>query len=82
MKEKIKLPNRYDDEIYLVNIIDDIYYLELPEGTTYRLIGTHKNPIAVDPSGGPFISVGSEFEGYVVKEIIYRFGLNFILEKK
>ena len=56
----ITLPNRYGLDIFLEHLQNGIYLLK---GDLNRLsvIGMNeetKNVVAVDPSGGPFISVG------------------------
>lgn len=73
MEKDIILPNRYGDKNRLVHVGENTYVLNFdPNGSCCRLIfdedpGSIK---AVDPSGGPFISVGDEVDGRVVKEIM------------
>lgn len=56
MKIDLTSRNRYREEVYLQQIKDTNYY-SLVCPYTYRIIG--ENPIqAIDPSGGPFLSVG------------------------
>ena len=74
---KIKLDNRYNANIWLEHIDKDLWELksQKPEDLQYmRFIyeDDNKSVYAVDPSGGPFLSintiVGFE-EKYIVKEI-------------
>jgi hypothetical protein len=54
---------------------------DLKSGNTYRLIGEYPDNIkALDPPGGPYMSVGDEIEGYTIKSI--RKGGVFELVKK
>lgn len=69
-KDEIKLKSRYaHSDNRLVHIKDNIWKLETPYN--YRLIMySGQNHIhAIDPEGGPMISVGSEIEGHKVKSI-------------
>lgn len=67
----IKLPNRYRENVYLEQVHDNIYKLELPD--PYCRIGIdNDNPneyTFVDPSGGPFISVGGELYDYQTRDV-------------
>ena len=74
---KIKLDNRYSANIWLEHIDKDLWELksQKPEDLQYMRIifeDDNKSVYAVDPSGGPFLSintiVGFE-EKYMVKEI-------------
>lgn len=63
--DKIKLPNRDGNNLYLVNK-GDYWQLEGPElYTSYlRIIGDFPNRIqAIDPPGGPFMSKDSVYSG-------------------
>ena len=56
----ITLPNRYGLDIFLEHLQDGIYLLK-GDLNCLSVIGMNeetKNVVAVDPSGGPFISVG------------------------
>ena len=56
----ITLPNRYGLDIFLEYLQDEIYLLK-GDLNFLSVIGMNeetKNVVAVDPSGGPFISVG------------------------
>ena len=56
----ITLPNRYGLDIFLEHLEDGIYLLK-GDLNFLSVIGMNeetKNVVAVDPSGGPFISVG------------------------
>lgn len=63
--DRIKLPNRETNNLYLVNE-DDYWVLDGPklylEHT--RLIGDYpSNIVAIDPPGGPFMSIGDSYGG-------------------
>lgn len=73
----IELPARYSYKHTLNHISENLWLLKVdPKSTgTYRVIGFDgENKIgnlvyAIDPEGGPFIAVGSEIEGKIVKSI-------------
>ena len=59
--ERIDLPNRYGDDVHLEHVKEGIYKLVF-EDDYVRLGYEDDDTIAfIDPSGGPFISVG----GYI-----------------
>ena len=74
---KIKLDNRYNVNIWLEHIDKDLWELksQKPEDLQYMRIifeDDNKSVYAVDPSGGPFLSIGTIVgfeEKYIVKEI-------------
>lgn len=68
IKETIRFQNRDYDIVALVNVKDNKYILDVKNG--YRVIkNTENNKIeAVDPSGGPYMTVGYKFYG-IQKEI-------------
>ena len=73
-ENEIPLFNRYGSELYLEYKENNIYYLRgdkealMAVGVTFN--GNPNNIIAIDPSGGPYISVGSEIiKGYIIKNI-------------
>lgn len=73
-ENKIPLFNRYGSEVCLEHKEDNIYYLRGEEdalmavGVTFN--GNPTNITAIDPSGGPYISVGSEIiKGYIIERI-------------
>lgn len=83
---KIKLFNRYGANLYLEQVSNSSFWnLKVDEPHSYvlkyiRVIGDYSNHIeAVDPSGGPFISIGDIFENYKVDEIIN--STTFIMSK-
>lgn len=84
---KIKLDNRYNANIWLEHIDKDLWQLksEDPEDLQYMRIiyEADKSVYAVDPSGGPFLSlktiVGFE-EKYIIDEI-FRNGFIFKLTR-
>ena len=73
-ENEIPLFNRYRSKVYLEHKEDNIYYLRGEEealmavGVTFD--GNPNNIIAIDPSGGPYISVGLEIiKGYIIESI-------------
>ena len=66
--QTILLPNRYGDKNYLVfkGLMDGIYSYELrlqtSLGTRLLFDETPDNVYAIDPSGGPFLSIGYKLE--------------------
>lgn len=85
MKEIIKLPNRDNINVSLSRINEENeYILEIAEDITYRVIGTMDDIKAVDPSGGPFITVGYQVENYIIKKIYRKEsigGIVFVVEE-
>ena len=70
--EKIKLNARYGYEHILKHISDNLWQLEFDPkcSGTYRLIGEYPDNIkALDPEGGPFLSVGGKIQDYTIKSI-------------
>lgn len=66
--DKIKLPNREINNLYLVRE-GDYWVLDGPKlYTTYiRLIGDFPDNIkAIDPPGGPFMSIGDVYSGKTI----------------
>lgn len=69
-KDEIKLESRYaHSDNRLVHIEGNKW--KLKTDYNYRLImyEDRKHIHAIDPEGGPFISVGSKIEGHTVKSI-------------
>jgi hypothetical protein len=73
-KNEIPLFNRYGSKVFLEHKASNIYYLRgdkealMAVGVTFD--GNPDNITAVDSSGGPYISIGSEIiKGYVVESI-------------
>lgn len=84
MKKKFKLPNRYGDTVYLKQINNNEYLLQIenncPVQITYK--NNNKNEImAVDPSGGPMIYRGYVIEKYIVTDIKHDNGFKIILDE-
>lgn len=86
--ENIQLGNRYGDKNYLEQVDEHIFILRLdPNCADYCRFGLReghewedKEYDFVDPSGGPFIQVGSyEIDGKPVK-YIYEQNKNIIIE--
>lgn len=67
--ETIKLPNRYGLSILLEHIKDNDWKLKIPPKNPYRIIGEKDHIMAVDPPGGPFISIGDKIENKTVINI-------------
>ena len=75
----IKLYNRYKEHNYLKHVEGDKWELVLGNKNNWNYVrvirqeGEHEiddnNLYAVDPPGGPFISVGSEISGMIVYKI-------------
>jgi hypothetical protein len=85
---KIKLDNRYNANIWLEHIDEDLWQLKSqdPKDLQYmRFIYQDDNEsiYAIDPSGGPFLSIGTIVgfeEKHIVKEI-FKNGYIFRLER-
>ena len=73
MCKKIKLPNRYGYDVNLIKITKDKYRLEF--SGVYRIIGELNNIQAVDPDGGPYISINSLINNQKVEKIEEILGL-------
>lgn len=81
--ETITLPARYGYVHTLEHIGNNLWQFvpDLRSAGTYRLIGEYPDNIeALDPEGGPFMSVGDVIEDYTIKSI--RKGGVFELVKK
>ena len=78
----ITLPNRYGLDIFLEHLQDGIYLLK-GDLNFLSVIGMNeetKNVVAVDPSGGPFISVGFvPKNGLIVRKISFD-NNNYLIE--
>lgn len=73
-ENKIPLFNRHGNKVFLEQKEDNIYYLRGDEDALIAVgvafDGNPNNITAVDPSGGPYISVGLEIiKGYIVESI-------------
>jgi hypothetical protein len=73
-KDRIPLFNRDGFVVFLIQKENNVYYLRgettalMAIGVTFN--GNSNNITAIDPAGGPYISVGSEIiKGYVVESI-------------
>ena len=74
---EILLPARYGMTHKLVHDKDDMWHIEFDKKSTgtYRCIGFEgehhigDSIHALDPEGGPFLSVGSTVGGYTIKSI-------------
>ena len=77
MKSEIKLCSRDGTDNRLIQIDDEPLKFKLKTDYCYRAGIIDNNPEEysfIDPSGGPFISIGSEIEGHKVKNI-YKGGI-------
>ena len=77
MCKKIKLPNRYGYDVNLIKTAKDKYRLEF--SGVYRIIGELNNIQAVDPDGGPYISINSLINNQKVEKIEEIPGLGVII---
>lgn len=71
MKQDIILLARYGYKHYLKHVQDKIWSLEPdPKSSGYfRIIGNPGDIVAIDPDGGPFLSVGDKVGDYHIKSI-------------
>lgn len=84
--ETIELPARYGYNHKLEHVKDDLYVLKLDPKScgTYRVIGFENESkignlvSAIDPEGGPYIYVGMNIGGRIVKSIT----INGLIELK
>lgn len=86
-ENEIPLFNRYGSKVFLEHKENNIYYLRGDEdalmavGVTFD--GNPDNITAVDPSGGPYISVGTEIiKGYIIESIEFIKGEGFKIKFK
>lgn len=68
--EKISLPNRYGDDVYLEHVNDN--YWELHCNDYYRVIYDEDYTAikAIDPSGGPFLAVDTKIQNKKITGIM------------
>jgi len=71
MKEDIILLARYGYKHYLKHIQNNMWSLECdPKSSGYfRIIGDPGDIQAIDPDGGPFLSIGDKVGDYHIKSI-------------
>lgn len=86
-KNEIPLFNRHGSKVFLEHKENNIYYLRGDEealmavGVTFN--GNPNNITAVDPSGGPYISIGSEIiKDYIIESIEFIKGEGFKIKFK
>ena len=76
IKHKILLDNRYGEKNYLVPVDEDTFKIEWndPDGTisVHYADTEHKIIKAIDPSGGPMITLGDKFLKWEVVEIYFK----------
>lgn len=86
MEDIIKLPTRYGIRTFLKRIPDDDkskVYLLTTDASTIRVIYKNKERTiiqAIDPSGGPYISIGSNIDKHKVKNISFLEGVGWLLK--
>lgn len=84
LKDKYVLDNRYGDLIQLVKQDGNIYLLDGDLG--YMRVGYNddKSINFVDPSGGPFMRVGAEWDDFTIEAInsIVNVGFLFTLSER
>lgn len=81
--EKIVLYSRYDYIHTLEHIGNNLWKLKCDPNSPQivRFIGDYPNNIkAIDPDGGPFLSVGSKVNEYTIKSIMPQGVLELIKE--
>ena len=71
MKQDIILLARYGYKHYLKHVQDNLWTLECDPKSSgcFRIIGNPGNIVAIDPDGGPFLSVGDQVSDYHIKSI-------------
>ena len=83
LKDKYILPNRYGDLVQLVKQDGNLYLLD--GDLDYMRVGFNEDKSInfVDPSGGPFIQIGSKWDNFTIKSIegIANVGYLFTLEE-
>lgn len=88
--EKIELRARYG-YVHTLNHIGNNLWMFIPDKKsygTYRVIGFEgeheigNNVAALDPDGGPFLSVGDKINGYIIKSITSNGIFELIKENK
>ena len=81
LKNKIKLPNRYNEEVYLERIEDNKY--KLVHNSSYLRLGFIKDMkdkyTFIDISGGPMISLKDKLPVGTVKSIS-RIDGNYVID--
>ena len=83
LKDKYVLDNRYGDLIQLIKQDGNLYLFD--RDLDYMRVGFNEDKSInfVDPSGGPFIRVGSKWDNFTIKSIegIANVGYLFTLEE-
>jgi hypothetical protein len=84
LKDKYVLDNRYGDLVQLIKQDGNIYLLDGDLG--YMRVGYNddKSINFVDPSGGPFMRVGTEWDDFAIEAInsITNVGFLFTLSER
>lgn len=80
-EDKIKLPNRYNEEVYLEKTKDNSY--KLIHKSSYVILGfikgTENKYTFIDISGGPMISLKDKLPVGIVKSIS-RIDSNYVID--
>lgn len=86
MSEVIKLPNRYGYDVHLEHIDGDKYLFDGDnDAFEYHRVIFDKEPSkphAVDPSGGPYLSLGYVVGDKTVTQIEFEKGTGYIVTLK
>lgn len=71
MEKDIILNARYGYKHCLKHVQDNLWTLECDPKTSgyFRIIGDPGNIVAIDPDGGPFMSVGDKIGDHHIKSI-------------
>lgn len=85
LKDKYVLDNRYGDLVQLIKQDGNIYLLD--GDLDYMRVGFKDDPKVVnfvDPSGGPFMRVGAEWDDFTIEAIdsITNVGFLFTLSER
>ena len=79
-KNNIPLYNRYGYDVHLSYINDTTYKLCAEECNYFTPHYDEDVLVAIDPDGGPFISIGTRIDGtHIIKEIKWNESLNSFL---
>lgn len=84
LKDEYKLWNRDDLEVYLTRVEEDDLYELKCESQYMRILYNNDGSInAVDPPGGPYLTIGTEVsKGVYIQEIIETFLLRLTTNEK
>lgn len=79
----IKIKNRYDDEVTFIEIEPNKWSVKTTGGETWGVSGTMEEIYSIDPSGGPYISIGFIIPttNYKVEKILHDKGFCLITKQ-